>query len=94
MTTVPPAKTKNVISSTDAQQGFGRLLLAARRKPITIRKNDRDVVVMLSVEDYGNLVAGREDAYWAGRAEKAAKGGFLTEQTSEKYLKSLLHARR
>lgn len=91
-TLIRPKQKKKIFSSTEAQQHFGRLLDTARREPITIQKNYRDIAVLLSIEDYGDLVEKREDAYWGREAQKAAKNGFLSKRASEKYLKLVLHA--
>lgn len=83
-------KQKKVFSSTEAQQNFGRLLDTARRESIMIQKNCRDIAILLSIEDYSDLVEKRGDAYWEERAVKAARGGFLSKKASEKYLQSVL----
>ena len=40
------------ISATDAKQGFAEVLDAAQRGPVTIRRQKRDVAVVLSVAEY------------------------------------------
>ena len=44
-----------IMTAKDAKNGFGRLLDAARRQPVTIQKNGRPVAVMLSSEAEGYL---------------------------------------
>jgi prevent-host-death family protein len=45
------------ITATDAKNKFGQLLEMARAEPVRIQKNGRDVAVVLSPEQYGQLVA-------------------------------------
>ncbi|MEM7070079.1 MAG: type II toxin-antitoxin system Phd/YefM family antitoxin, partial [Pseudomonadota bacterium] len=41
-----------VVTSTEAQNQFGKLVEDAKKEPIMIQKNGRDQVVMLSAEEY------------------------------------------
>ncbi len=43
------------MSATDAKQKFAALLDAAQREPVTIRKQKRDVAVLISADDYERL---------------------------------------
>ncbi len=43
------------MSATDVKQGFGAALDAAQREPIFIQKQNRDVAVLLSVQEYEKL---------------------------------------
>jgi prevent-host-death family protein len=43
------------ISATDAKNKFGEVLEMARKEPVRIQKNGRDVAVMLSAEEYAEL---------------------------------------
>lgn len=43
------------ISATDAKNKFGEVLEMARKEPVRIQKNGRDVAVMLSAEEYAQL---------------------------------------
>jgi prevent-host-death family protein len=43
------------ISATDAKNRFGEVLEAARKEPVRIQKNGRDVAVLLSAEQYAEL---------------------------------------
>ena len=45
-------------SATDAKNRFGELLEAARKEPVHVQKNGRDVAVVLSPEEYARLSAG------------------------------------
>lgn len=44
-----------VVSSTDAQNQFGKLIDDAKKEPVMIQKNGRDQVVMISAEEYQRL---------------------------------------
>ena len=43
------------ISSVEFQKNFGRYQDAALREPVTVTRNGRDRVVMISVEEYRRL---------------------------------------
>lgn len=43
------------VSATDAKQGFAEVLDAAQREPVVIRRQKRDVVVVLSVAEYEKI---------------------------------------
>ena len=51
------------ISATDAKQAFGSMLDAAQREPVFIRKQNRDVAVLLSVREFEKLRGLRMDAF-------------------------------
>lgn len=42
-------------SATDAKQRLGEVLDAAQREPVVIRRQNRDVAVLLSPQDYDRL---------------------------------------
>lgn len=44
-----------VISSTEAQNQFGKLLEDAQKEPVMIQKNGRDQVVIISASEYAYL---------------------------------------
>jgi prevent-host-death family protein len=76
------------VSATDAKQGLAGLLDAAQREPIMIRRQKRDVAVLLSAQEYERLrefnVA--EFQRFCDRiGSRAAKRG-LTESKLEKLL--------
>lgn len=48
--------TIRVITSTEAQNQFGKLMEDAKKEPVMIQKNGRDQVVMLSAEDYERII--------------------------------------
>jgi prevent-host-death family protein len=43
------------VSATDAKQRFAALLDAAQREPIVIRRQNRDVAVIMSAEEYDRI---------------------------------------
>ncbi len=43
------------MSATEAKQAFGRALDIAQREPVVIRKQNRDVAVLVSAQDYQEL---------------------------------------
>lgn len=44
-----------VISSTEAQNQFGKLLEDAQKEPVMIQKNGRDQVVVISASEYEEI---------------------------------------
>lgn len=51
----------STITATDAKNKFGQVLDMAQSEPVRIQKNGRDVAVVLSAEQYGQLVARGEE---------------------------------
>lgn len=45
-----------VVSASQARQGLAELIEAARREPIIIQRQKRDVAVVMSVDEYERLV--------------------------------------
>ena len=45
------------ISATNAKNRFGELLEMSRREPVHVQKNGRDVAVVVSPEQYAQLIA-------------------------------------
>jgi prevent-host-death family protein len=43
------------VTATDAKQRFAALLDAAQREPVLIRRQDRDVAVVISAEEYERI---------------------------------------
>jgi prevent-host-death family protein len=44
-----------VVSATDAKQRFAALLDAAQKEPVVIRRQNRDVAVIISAEQYERI---------------------------------------
>lgn len=76
------------ISATEAKQTFGAVLEAAQRQPVLIRKQSRDVAVLLSVQEFDKLRGLRVKAFndiADGIAAKAAAKG-MTDELCEQLL--------
>jgi prevent-host-death family protein len=77
------------VAATEAKNRLGAILDEAQREPIVIRRQDRDIAVVLSMADYERLRAGNVQAFLDLRkevaAEAAAKG--LTDKRLAKLLK-------
>lgn len=61
------------ISSSDAKQSFGAAIDAAQRAPIVIRRQNRDVAVLLSVAEFNKLRGLRLDVLDRISSEIAAE---------------------
>ncbi|MEQ1769082.1 MAG: type II toxin-antitoxin system Phd/YefM family antitoxin [Devosia sp.] len=48
----------NYMSATDAKNRFGELLEEARKGPVHVQRNGRDVAVVVSPEEFERLLAG------------------------------------
>src|SRR5438477_4457895 len=77
-----------IVAATEAKNRLGAILDDAQREPIVIRRQDRDIAVVLSMADYERLRAGNIQAFLDLRrevaAEAAAKG--LTDKRLAKLL--------
>jgi prevent-host-death family protein len=66
------------VPATEAKNRLGAILDEAQRKPVVIRRQDRDIAVVLSMADYERLRSGNIQAFLNLRkevaAEAAAKG--------------------
>ena len=76
------------VPATEAKNRLGAILDDAQREPIVIRRQDRDIAVVLSMADYERLRSGNIQAFLDLRnqvaAEAAANG--LTEERLKKLL--------
>ena len=68
------------VAATEAKTRLGAILDDAQREPVVIRRQDRDIAVVLSMRDYERLRSGNVDTFLALRNEVAAvaKGRGLT----------------
>jgi prevent-host-death family protein len=74
------------IPATEAKNRLGAILDAAQREPIVIRRQDRDVAVLLSMADYERLRAANVAALLELRdqvAAEAAAAGLTEERLAE-----------
>lgn len=51
----------HTLTANDAKRKFGELLMNAQREPVKISKNNKDVVVRMSIRDYEELEAMKAD---------------------------------
>jgi len=83
-----PTYVRLYISATDAKQWLAALLNAAQREPVVIRRQKRDVAVLISADEYDRLrglnVAEFQE-FWDRVGRKAEERGL-----TEKKLSSLL----
>lgn len=61
----------------EAKDGFGKLLDAAQKEPVTIEKKGRAVAVLVSLDEYARLES-LEDAHWVKKLKRPLKKGFST----------------
>ena len=74
------------VPATEAKNRLGAILDAAQREPIVIRRQDRDIAVVLSMADYERLRAGNIQAFLDLRkqiADEAAMKGLSEERLNE-----------
>ncbi len=79
------------VPATEAKNRLGAILDDAQREPVVIRRQGRDIAVVLSVADYERLRTGNIQAFLELRkqvAEEAAAKGL-----TPKRLKGLLRRR-
>ena len=73
-----------VVSATDAKQRFASVLDAAQREPVLIRRQNRDVAVIMSAEEYERIRVERVAALQCdqrGVLMRRARGTVLAEVT-------------
>jgi len=70
------------ISATEAKQNLGALLDGAQSEPITIRRQNRDIAVVLSAREYDRLRAINVDEFerFCDRIGQRAVATGLTEE--------------
>ena len=74
------------VAATEAKNRLGAILDAAQREPIVIRRQNRDIAVVLSMADYDRLRAANVRAFLELRDEiaaEAAKAGLTHEKLAE-----------
>jgi prevent-host-death family protein len=62
------------VAATEAKNRLGAILDEAQREPIVIRRQNRDIVVVLSMAEYERLRSGNVRAFLDLRNEIAAEG--------------------
>jgi prevent-host-death family protein len=74
------------VSATEAQQRLAALLDAAQREPVMIRRQNRDVAVLLSPQEYDRLRALNTDEFqrFCDRiGERSTARGMTDEKLAE-----------
>ncbi len=77
--------------STEAKDNFGELLDDSRKAPVKITRNNKEIAVVVSIEEYNRLVD-LEDSWLASKAKEASKEGYIGKAKSESLLKKMLNA--
>jgi prevent-host-death family protein len=74
------------VAATDAKNRLGAILDEAQHEPIVIRRQDRDIAVLMSMADYERLRTGNIQAFLELRnqvASEAAGKGLTEERLNE-----------
>ena len=76
------------VSASEAKQRLAALLDEAQREPVTIRRQNRDVAVVVSSADYQRLTRNNVEEFqrFCDRISEAAKVRGMTEETLDKVL--------
>ena len=61
------------VAATEAKNRFGAILDQAQHEPVVIRRQSRDIAVVLSMADYERLRSGNVQAFLDLRNEVAAE---------------------
>jgi prevent-host-death family protein len=77
------------VSATDAKQRFAAILDAAQREPVTIKRQNREVAVVLSPADYRRLTGANVEAFqrFCDRVSGGAAEAGMTEKKLERLLR-------
>ncbi|MDA9128972.1 type II toxin-antitoxin system Phd/YefM family antitoxin [Candidatus Gracilibacteria bacterium] len=70
-------------TATEAKTHFGRFIDKSQKNPILIQKNKKDYSVLLSIDDF-------EDLLLTIKSYEAIEGGFVGADESEAFLKELI----
>jgi prevent-host-death family protein len=83
-----PEGNMKTVAATDAKNRLGAILDEAQHEPIVIRRQDRDIAVVLSMSDYERLCTGNIRAFLDLRNQVAAQAAAngLTEERLNKLL--------
>ena len=77
------------VTATDAKQRFAAVIDAAQREPVVIRRQNRDVAVIMSAEEYDRIRGAKIDEFdrFCDRVSAQAKARGLTEKILADLLK-------
>ncbi len=81
-----------IYNSTAAKDSFGELLDNSRKEPVKITRNNKEIAVVLSIEEYNRLVD-LEESWFISKAKAASKGGYLSKTKSEALLEKMLNVK-
>ena len=76
------------VAATEANNRFGAILDDAQREPVVIRRQDRDIAVVMSMAEYERLRAGNIQAFLDLRNQVAAEAA--ANELTEERLNELL----
>ena len=79
------------MNATTVKNKFGQAMDQAQKEPVLVTKSGRDAVVILSKDEYENLLS-VEDAYWSERAKTAEARGYIGTDASEAFMRDQLRA--
>lgn len=74
------------VAATEAKNRLGAILDDAQREPVVIRRQDRDIAVVISMAEYERLRAGNIRAFLDLRneiADQAASKGLTNDRLTE-----------
>ena len=76
------------VSVSEAKQRLAALLDAAQREPVTIRRQNRDVAVVISSTDYRRLTSTNVEEFqrFCDRVSTSAKARGMTEDKLDEIL--------
>jgi prevent-host-death family protein len=69
----------STVAATELKNKLGQVIEQARREPVFVKSHGRNTVVIVDHEEFARLRR-MEDAYWAAKADEAAKSGFLSPE--------------
>jgi prevent-host-death family protein len=76
------------VTSTEARQGFSKLIAAAEREPVIISKKNKQMAVILSSSRYNELQR-IEDLLYGKAAKLAIEEGLASKEEAEDLLDSI-----
>ena len=78
-----------VLTATQLKSRLGEYMEQAQREPIIVKKGGRKYAVIISQEDFERFQA-LEDRYWAEKARKAQKSGYIGTEAAMAALKKCM----